>query len=193
MLVQNNCYFLGNFSKSEDVWSITEWSGSFGLHKPPCREGDQKSAKKDSNCEKINSETKRGSAAKNYQGIWTSKARRVKGLCSLWPFHSIFFQLEGTILNSLSWKLFFNWSENLNSMCGYAQREGENQKDSYAKCMRKNKGCFFPKHDLKKWFWSTKSMISSNMTYFFGENQQSSVLISKFLAIQFSNSWNIIH
>ena len=51
-------------------------------------------------------------------------------------------------------------------MCVYAQREFKKQKGSYAKYIRKNKGYFFPKHELKKWFWSTKTVISSNMTYF---------------------------
>ena len=109
------------------------------LFRPPkislkrTKERKQKTAKSDSNCGSTNSETKRGSAAKNYQGLWTSNSRRVKRLCSLWTFHSILFHLEGTVLKYIIWNYFFNWRENLNSMCGYAQRQGETQKNYYAK------------------------------------------------------------
>ena len=145
-------FVLGNIFKSEEVWNITEWSGSVGLQRPLCRKRNQNSARRDSNCGKINSETERGSAAKNYQGLWTSKSRRVERLCSLWPFHSILFQLGETILNSISWKYFFIWRKNMNSMCGYAQSDCENQKESYANYIRKNKACFLQNLNWKSGF-----------------------------------------
>ena len=45
--------------------------------------------------EKFNTNTNRGTAAKNYPENWAWKSRRVKWLCILWPFQSILFLLEG--------------------------------------------------------------------------------------------------
>ena len=65
--------FLGNNFEIEEVRNITESLGSFGLQRQPCRERKPKSAKRDSNCGKINSENKRGSAAKIYQAKIVSR------------------------------------------------------------------------------------------------------------------------
>ena len=64
---------------------------------------------------------------------------------------------------------------------------------SYASFIRKNKRCFSPENYMKRWFWSTTSLIRSKNTSFSSENHQNFVPFSKRLANWVSNLRNNIH
>ena len=99
----------------EEVWNINESLGSCVLQRSRCRERDPKSANRTSVCIKIHFRNRRRKGSQKLSRKWTWISTRVKQLCKLWSFQTIFFLLEGTKLQIAGFKhsCQLNWVSEL--------------------------------------------------------------------------------